>query len=379
MKDRSLLVKFFYKNDDCVLAALKKFRSLRGMKKCCDPMSAKGFQKMIKKFEETGSFAVKSGRGRKSVALTSVEDPQHHRKSRAVMCKRAVHERIARSLDMPESTRFNMLAVYSKHLLKQTILLVGGTPQQQKVLKSIGLPFQAMPLDFTTCLDENDCSSPVEFVEEVAKQKALEAAEKIQAGIGYILLFVYILNSSLYFYLSWLIPSPLEVINEPSGHLSEEEISEFIGPSPKKFCKSQELPDLIIAAERFVHLDGEIIRKAQCIKDSIDMITKLNGKSHTVLTGVALIIYDKRRNDAQKYQSRTFFGATEVKMAELTGDIIEVYANTADVINKAGGYIYEDLGCSLVEEISGDYFNAIGLPARKLANEIFELCQADVL
>ncbi|GIX68433.1 n-acetylserotonin O-methyltransferase-like protein [Caerostris extrusa] len=109
------------------------------------------------------------------------------------------------------------------------------------------------------------------------------------------------------------------------------------------------------------------------------MITKLNGRRHTVLTGVALLIYDKRHNDAQKYQTRTLFGATDVKMADLTGDIIEVYANTADVKNKPGGYIYEGLGCSLVEEITGDYFNAIGLPARKLANEIFELCQADVL
>ncbi|GIX68431.1 uncharacterized protein CEXT_177211 [Caerostris extrusa] len=216
MKDHSLLVKFFYKNDDCVLAALKKFRSLRGMKKCCDPMSAKGLQKMIKKFEETGSFAVKSGRGRKSVALTSVEDPQHHRKRRVVVCKRAVHVRIVRSLDMPESTRFNMLAVYSKHLLKQTIVLVDGTPQQQKVLKSIGLPFQSIPFDSTICVDENDCSSHSELHS----------------------LFVYILNSSLYFYLNWLIQLPLAVIiDTAAGDLMDEETSESTGPSLRNFVR----------------------------------------------------------------------------------------------------------------------------------------------
>ncbi len=49
MKDRALLVKFFYKNDDCVLAALKKFRSLKGMKKGYGPISAKGLKNMIQK------------------------------------------------------------------------------------------------------------------------------------------------------------------------------------------------------------------------------------------------------------------------------------------------------------------------------------------
>ena len=72
IKDRALLVKLFYKIDDCMPAALKKFRSLKGIEKGCGPISAKGLKNMIHKFEDTGSFQGKPGRGRKSTASTSV-------------------------------------------------------------------------------------------------------------------------------------------------------------------------------------------------------------------------------------------------------------------------------------------------------------------
>lgn len=105
MKDRALLVKLFYKNGDSAVAALKKFRVLKGMKKGCGPMSAKALKSMIKKFEATGSFGVKSGRGRKAVALTSVEDVatalEEGSNSGAQTCSA---RGIARTVDMPVST-----------------------------------------------------------------------------------------------------------------------------------------------------------------------------------------------------------------------------------------------------------------------------------
>ena len=72
IEDRALLVKLFYKKDDCGPAAIKKFRSLNGIKKDCGPISAKSLKNMTLKLEETGSFEVKPGRGRKSIASTSV-------------------------------------------------------------------------------------------------------------------------------------------------------------------------------------------------------------------------------------------------------------------------------------------------------------------
>lgn len=105
MKDRALLVKLFYKNGDYAEAALKTFRVLKGMKKGCGPMSAKALRSMIKKFEATGSFAVKSGRGRKAVALTSVEDVATALEEESNSGVQACSARgIGRTLDMPVST-----------------------------------------------------------------------------------------------------------------------------------------------------------------------------------------------------------------------------------------------------------------------------------
>ncbi|GBM02549.1 hypothetical protein AVEN_178482-1 [Araneus ventricosus] len=73
LKDRSMLVKRFYKNGDCAAIALKKFRTIKGLRSGSGPMTAFG-QKMIDKFEESGSFDVKCCRGRKAIASTSVED-----------------------------------------------------------------------------------------------------------------------------------------------------------------------------------------------------------------------------------------------------------------------------------------------------------------
>ncbi|GBL94314.1 hypothetical protein AVEN_16830-1 [Araneus ventricosus] len=72
MKDPALLVKPFYKNGDCVAIALKKFRTLKGLRSGSGPMTAFGLKKMIDKYKELGSFDVKCFRGKKAIASTSV-------------------------------------------------------------------------------------------------------------------------------------------------------------------------------------------------------------------------------------------------------------------------------------------------------------------
>ncbi|GBM64573.1 hypothetical protein AVEN_231556-1 [Araneus ventricosus] len=66
LKDWALLVKLFCKNGDCAAIALKK---LKGLRSGCGPMTAFGLKKMIDQFEESGSFDVKCGRGRKAICF----------------------------------------------------------------------------------------------------------------------------------------------------------------------------------------------------------------------------------------------------------------------------------------------------------------------
>lgn len=73
VKDHALLMKLFYKNGNCALAALRKFRSLKGTKKGCVPILAVALKNMIQKFEEKDSFEVKSRRRQKSIISSSIE------------------------------------------------------------------------------------------------------------------------------------------------------------------------------------------------------------------------------------------------------------------------------------------------------------------
>ncbi|GBM81538.1 hypothetical protein AVEN_174217-1 [Araneus ventricosus] len=102
LKDRVLLVNFFYKNGDCAAFALKKFRTFKGLRSGSSPMTAFGLKKNIDKFEESGSFDVKCGRERKAIASTSVEDvatafQEASSSALGTCCARGIF----RTLDMP--------------------------------------------------------------------------------------------------------------------------------------------------------------------------------------------------------------------------------------------------------------------------------------
>ncbi|KAF8785648.1 dTTP/UTP pyrophosphatase-like [Argiope bruennichi] len=220
-----------------------------------------------------------------------------------------------------------MLSLYSNHLLSRTILLASNSPQRQKILKEIGLSFKVVPSNFAENLDQSSFSSPAEFVKETAKQKALDVAGSIEAK-----------------------------------------------------AKQHDLPHLIIAADTVVVLDNKIIGKPKSEEDNIDILKRLSGRKHLVFTGIALIVYDKKNeNDPFKYHIRTLHDETDVHMAPLPTDVIEAYVKTGEPANKAGGYAIQGLASTFIEGIKGDYFNVVGLPACKLAKEIYDLCKSSLL
>ncbi|GBM51179.1 hypothetical protein AVEN_254595-1 [Araneus ventricosus] len=95
----------FCKKGDCAAIALKKFRTLKGLRSGSGPMTAFGLKKMIDQFEELGSFDVRCGRGRKAIASTAVEDVdtalQEASSSAGGTCSA---RRISGTLNMPVST-----------------------------------------------------------------------------------------------------------------------------------------------------------------------------------------------------------------------------------------------------------------------------------
>ncbi|GBN48479.1 hypothetical protein AVEN_210076-1 [Araneus ventricosus] len=90
LKDRALLVKLFYNNGDCAAIALKKFRTLQGLRSGSGPMTALGLKKKINKFIEPGSFYVTKG-GKQLLHHQWRTWLQHCRKRQAVLWERALH------------------------------------------------------------------------------------------------------------------------------------------------------------------------------------------------------------------------------------------------------------------------------------------------
>lgn len=117
---------------------------------------------------------------------------------------------------------------------------------------------------------------------------------------------------------------------------------------------------LVIGADTVVVLNDTILEKPDGPGEAREILSRLSGKTHHVLTGVSLVKTGKSGNiDAV----RTFFEKTDVTFAELDEYEIQEYVETGSPMDKAGAYgIQDDLGALFVKKIKGDYYNVVGFP-----------------
>jgi septum formation protein len=115
--------------------------------------------------------------------------------------------------------------------------------------------------------------------------------------------------------------------------------------------------DLIIAADTTVALNGEIFGQPQDIKHARQMIQKLSGNTHSVLTAVSV------RWDGL---SANGFDESKVTMREVTSELLEWYLATGESMGKAGAYAVQGQGAALTADVRGELDTVIGLPVRLL-------------
>ena len=111
----------------------------------------------------------------------------------------------------------------------------------------------------------------------------------------------------------------------------------------------------VIGADTIVLIDGAVLGKPKSVDDARDMLNRLSGRGHRVLTGYAIHC---------KQEDRYFsdISRTEVFFKTLNDDEIEWYIRTREPYDKAGGYAIQGLGSRLVKSIRGSYTNVVGLP-----------------
>ena len=190
--------------------------------------------------------------------------------------------------------------------LKNTmkLILASASPRRAEILRSAGLPFSVL----SSAVDETPV--PTESPQDLVRRLALAKAELVAARA--------------------------------------------LGPA------------IVIAADTVVVLEGAILGKPRTSEDARQMLEKLSGRTHTVMTGVTLI----RLPDVER---REFIETTQVHFASISNEEIVKYLSSGEPFDKAGAYAIQGLGGRFIPRIDGCYFNVVGLPLSRLCKELAEL------
>lgn len=156
-----------------------------------------------------------------------------------------------------------------------------------------------------------------------------------------------------------------DVDETPDNRLNPEEIALDIA-TRKNNAVLLQFPELlehiVVSADTIVVLDDEVIGKPQDREDAMQILGKLSGKKHRVITAVCI-------RDAAK--STSFTDTTFVKFHELTASQIEHYVDQYKPYDKAGAYaIQEWIGVVGIASIEGDFYNVMGLPISRVLQEL---------
>lgn len=145
--------------------------------------------------------------------------------------------------------------------------------------------------------------------------------------------------------------------------LRGEDIVCYISRNKAKAYQSSMAPnELLITADTIVYVDGEVMGKPKNAEQAKEMLHKLSGKTHQVITGVTIVTAKRTE----------IFGVTsQVKFTNITDEEINFYVDNYLPFDKAGAYgIQEWIGIVAVEEIKGSYFNVVGLPVQRLYQKL---------
>jgi septum formation protein len=149
----------------------------------------------------------------------------------------------------------------------------------------------------------------------------------------------------------------------PSG-LEDHEVAKFLARLKAEAFPIEKLTpkSILITADTIVCLNNEVIGKPKDREHAIEMLQKLSGQMHKVITGVCLRSHDKES---------IFSNETDVYFSKLTGEEIIYYVDQFKPFDKAGAYgIQEWIGYIGIEKIEGSYFNVMGLPVQQLYVEM---------
>src|SRR6185369_367320 len=177
------------------------------------------------------------------------------------------------------------------------IVLASGSPRRRELLAAMGVAFEVVTSDVDETVDCHD--GPADFALQLASRKARAVAYRLGEG-------------------------------------------------------------LVIGGDTVVELDGEIFGKPVDAADATAMLGRLAGRSHRVVTGLAVL-------DAATGELREEAATSVVRMRAFAADEIAAYVASGEPFDKAGAYAVQGLGGRLVAAVDGELDTVIGLPVKTLS------------
>ncbi|AMC10063.1 septum formation inhibitor Maf [Lutibacter profundi] len=149
-------------------------------------------------------------------------------------------------------------------------------------------------------------------------------------------------------------------------NLKEEEITNYLAILKAEAFEGEiNKNEFVVTSDTIVWYKNSALEKPKNKKQAIEMLQKLSGTHHKVITSVCI-----KSTEVQK----VFFDTTIVYFKQLTSDEISYYVEKYKPFDKAGAYgIQEWIGFIGVTKIEGSYFNVMGLPVHKLYEELLKI------
>lgn len=151
-------------------------------------------------------------------------------------------------------------------------------------------------------------------------------------------------------------PSDVDELTEIDGHPFQLAIANAEAKAFSVAATNQD--SVVLGADTIVVLDGAILGKPRDMDHALEMLERLSGRIHEVITGVSIL------NMAAKAMVR-FHDVTRVRFNSLTREQLLDYAKSIDPLDKAGAYAAQDDGGRIIDCVEGSFSNVVGLPMER--------------
>ena len=145
-----------------------------------------------------------------------------------------------------------------------------------------------------------------------------------------------------------------------------KELAKFLSKGKAQEVAKRYPQHIVIGADTFVVLDGELLGKPRTTEVAREMLRKTSNRTVEVISGITII-----EPRSQKIISKAV--TSKITFRKITNEEIEGYIKTSIPLDKAGGIAVQEIGAIFVENSSGDYFNNMGLPLFETAKTLKEI------